>query len=471
MIARAALTALAAVRAAAPAAETVPLSAGDTAWVMVSAAFVMLMVPGLAFFYGGLVRTRGVLNVLMMSLGAFAMVSVQWVLAGYSLAFSPGSALLGGLSWIGFSGVGGDANPTYAATVPHLAFAAFQAMFAGITVALISGAVVERMKFSAFLLFGLAWTFVVYDPLAHWVWANGGWLRTRGALDFAGGTVIHVSAGTAALVAALVLGRRRDFGRPVLVPHNVPFTVLGAGLLWFGWFGFNAGSALRANEVAANAFVTTHVAAASAMVVWLLIDIWRNGHATAVGGATGAVVGLVAITPAAGFVAPGAAVVIGAITAGVSYAAILWRPRTRIDDALDVFACHGVAGVAGAVLTGVFATRAVNPAGADGLLAGNPGLVWTQVEAVLAAMALSGTVTFAVLRALQAIMGLRVTLADEIGGIDGSEHGEAAYHGGDIGELVGRGSLLGESVVIEAPAPSPASSPASSPVGAAARPA
>jgi Amt family ammonium transporter len=235
----------------------------------------------------------------------------------------------------------------------------------------------------------------------------------------------------------------------------VPFTVLGAGLLWFGWFGFNAGSALGANEVAANAFVTTHVAAASAMVIWLLIDLWRNGHATAVGGATGAVVGLVAITPAAGFVTPGAAVLMGAITAGISYAAILWRPRTRIDDALDVFACHGVAGVAGAVLTGVFATKTVNPAGADGLLAGNPGLVWTQVEAVLAAMVLAGGLTFGILRALEALMGLRVTLTDEIGGVDGSEHGETAYHGGDIGELVGRGSLLGESVVIEAPASAP----------------
>ncbi|MDX2182525.1 MAG: ammonium transporter [Gemmatimonadaceae bacterium] len=429
------------------------LSAGDTAWVLVAAAFVMLMVPGLALFYGGLVRTRSVLNVLMMSLGAFAVVSVQWVLLGYTLSFSPGSSLIGGLSFAGFSGVGGAANPVYAGTIPHAAFAAFQAMFAGITVALISGAVVERMKFSAFLVFGLLWTFVVYDPLAHWVWADGGWLRSRGALDFAGGTVIHISAGTSALVAAWMLGRRRDFGRPVLVPHNVPFTVLGAGLLWFGWFGFNGGSALAANDVAANAVVTTHVAAASALVVWLLIDLVRNGHATAVGAATGAVVGLVAITPAAGFVTPRAAILIGGITAGISYAAIQWRPRTRIDDALDVFACHGVAGIAGAVLTGVFATKTVNAAGADGLLAGNAGLVWTQIEAVLAAMALSGGLTFVILRALEAFMGLRVTLADEIGGVDVSEHGEEAYHGGDIGELVGRGMPLGESVVLEAPTP------------------
>lgn len=438
---------LAAVEAPAPA-----VSAGDTAWVLVGAALVMLMVPGLALFYGGLVRTRSVLNVLMMALGAFAVVTVQWVLAGYSLAFGPGTAWAGGLGWAGLVGVGGAPNPTYAATIPHVAFAAFQAMFAGITVALIAGAVVERMKFTAFLAFGLAWTFLVYDPLAHWVWADGGWLRARGALDFAGGTVIHISAGVSALVAALVLGRRRDYGRPVLVPHNVPFTLLGAGLLWFGWFGFNGASALAAGEVAANAVMTTHVAAASAMAAWMLADLVRNRHATAVGAATGAVVGLVAITPAAGFVTPGAAVLIGVLAAGLSYAAILLRPRLRVDDALDVFACHGVAGIAGAILTGVFATKAVNPAGADGLLAGNAGLVWTQLEAVLAAVVLAGGLSFGILRLLDAFMGLRVPLTDEIGGVDLSEHGETAYHGGDIGELVGR-TLLAESVVIEAPGP------------------
>jgi Amt family ammonium transporter len=340
-----------------------------------------------------------------------------------------------------------------------VAFAAFQSMFAGITVALIGGAVIERMKFASFLLFGLLFSFFVYDPLAHWVWADGGWLRTRGALDFAGGTVVHISAGTASLVAAWLLGPRRDFGKPVLVPHNVPFTVLGAGLLWFGWFGFNAGSALGANEVAANALMTTHVAAASAMAVWLLLDLVRNQHATAVGAATGAVVGLVAITPAAGFVSPLSAVAIGALAAPVSYAAILWRPRTGLDDALDVFACHGVAGVMGAVLTGVFASTAVNPAGADGLLAGNIGLLWTQVEAVLASIALAGVVSFAALSLLRVTIGLRVPLGDEIGGVDVAEHGEEAYHGDDIGDLVGRGVPLGQSVILETPAAVPTVAP------------
>ncbi|MEJ7812798.1 MAG: ammonium transporter [Gemmatimonadaceae bacterium] len=427
------------------------LSVGDTGWVLLSAALVMLMVPGLAMFYGGLVRGKSSLNTLMMSLGALGVVTVQWVLAGYSLTFSPGSPILGGLAWWGFGGVGGAPNATYAATIPHLAFAIFQAMFAAITVALISGAVVERLRFPAFLLFALAWTTLVYDPLARWVWADGGWLRSLGALDFAGGTVVHISAGTAALVAALMLGRRRDLGRAALVPHNVPFTLLGAGLLWFGWFGFNAGSALAANEVAANAFVTTHTAAAAALTAWMLLDLRRTGRATAVGAATGAVVGLVAITPAAGFVTPRAAIAIGLLAAVASNAAMQLRARTRVDDALDVFACHGVAGIAGALLTGVFATKAVNPAGADGLLAGNASLIGAQALAVLVAVVLSGTLTAGILAALKATVGLRVSLADEVRGVDASEHGEDAYHGGDIGELAGRPMPLGESVLLPVP--------------------
>lgn len=431
-----------------PDSATSALSVGDTGWVLVSAALVMLMVPGLALFYGGLVRGKGVLNTLMMSLGALGVVTVQWVLFGYSLAFAPGSALIGGLRWMGFAGVGAAPNATYGPTIPHLAFAIFQAMFAAITVALISGAVVERLRFRAYLVFALAWTTLVYDPIAHWVWAEGGWLRTLGALDFAGGTVVHVSAGTSALVAAIVLGRRRDLARGGLVPHNVPFTVLGAGLLWFGWFGFNGGSALAANGVAANAFVTTHVAAASALTAWMLIDMRRTGRTTAVGCATGAVVGLVAITPAAGFVTPLAAALIGLLAASASYAAMQLRARTSVDDALDVFACHGVAGTVGALLTGVFATRAVNPAGADGLLAGNPSQLGVQAIAVLVTMLLSGVVTAGIVVAIRATMALRVTVADELSGVDWSEHGEEAYHSGGIGELVGRGSLLGESVVL-----------------------
>jgi Amt family ammonium transporter len=432
-----------------PDSAAVAISAGDTAWVLTSAALVMLMVPGLALFYGGLVRGKSSLNTMMMSIAALALVSVQWLMFGYSLAFSPGSPFLGSLAWWGFGGVGIDPQPEYAATVPHLAFAAFQTMFAGITVALVSGAVVERVRFRAYLLFVLLWTTLVYDPLAHWVWGVGGWLRTLGALDFAGGTVVHISAGTAALVAALVLGPRRDFKRISFVPHNVPFTLLGAGLLWFGWFGFNAGSALAANGVAANAFVTTHSAAAGAVVAWIIFDLLRAGRSTAVGAATGAVVGLVAITPAAGFVTPGSGLAIGVIAAGCSYLAMQFRAKTSVDDALDVFACHGVAGIVGALLTGVFATRAVNSGGGDGLLAGNPHQVVIQLLAVAVTVVLAGTVTAVVLSLIKATASLRVSIADEIRSVDLSEHGEEAYSGGDdVGALAGRAIALGESVLI-----------------------
>jgi ammonium transporter, Amt family len=429
---------------------TETLSAGDTAWVLGSTGLVMLMVPGLAFFYGGLVRGKASLNTMMMSAAALALVSVQWVVCGYSLAFGPGSPVFGSLAWAGFRGVGLTANPAYAPTIPHLAFAAFQVMFAGITVALISGAIVERMRFRAYLVFVVLWTTLVYDPLAHWVWGDGGWLHTLGALDFAGGTVVHISAGTSALVAALVLGPRRDFGKASYVPHNVPFTLLGAGLLWFGWFGFNAGSALAANGVAANALVTTHTAASSALVAWMLFDLVRTGRATAVGAATGAVVGLVAITPAAGFVTPRASIAIGVIAAASSYAAIQVRSRTRIDDALDVFACHGVAGIAGALLTGVFATKAVNPGGGDGLLAGNGHQFLVQLAAVGVTVALGLGASAVILGAMRLFMPLRVTVPDEIRGSDLSEHGEEAYYGEDINALAGRAIALGDSVLIPA---------------------
>jgi len=426
------------------------ISSGDTAWVLTAAALVMLMLPGLALFYGGLVRSKSMLNTFMMSAAPLGLVSVQWVLIGYSLAFAAGSPYLGGLSWWGFEGVGAEPNATYAGSIPHLAFAAFQAMFAAITVALISGAVAERMRFRAYLLFVLLWTTLIYDPLAHWVWGDGGWLRTLGALDFAGGTVVHVSAGTSALVAALFLGPRREYRRIPILPHNVPFTLLGAGLLWFGWFGFNAGSALAANDVAASAFVTTHTAAAAALTAWMLLDLVRLGRPTAVGAATGAVVGLVAITPAAGFVTARGALAIGVLAAAASYAAIVLRSRTRVDDALDVFACHGVAGIAGALLTGVFATKTVNPAGADGLLAGNPAQLGVQALAVLATIVLAAAGSAAILGLLRVTVGLRVSLADEVAGLDVGEHGEEAYTGGDVGALAGRRTALGDSVVIPA---------------------
>ena len=423
----------------------VELSAGDTAWVLISAALVMLMVPGLAFFYGGLVRRKSALNTLMMSMAALAVVSVQWVAFGYSLAFANGTPFIGGLAWAGFAVVGAAPNATYAPTIPHLAFAAFQMMFAAITIALVSGAVVERMRFGVYLLFALLWSTLIYDPLAHWVWGNGGWLHTLGALDFAGGTVVHISAGISALVAAMMLGKRRDYGRAPLVPHNVPFTVLGAGLLWFGWFGFNAGSALAANGVAANAFVTTHTAAAAALTMWMVLDLIRNRHCTAVGAATGAVVGLVAITPAAGFVTPAAAIAIGVLAASASFFAMQARSRTQLDDALDVFSCHGVAGIVGALLTGVFATKGVNAAGGDGLLAGNAHQLAVQALAIGATVVLAGAGTAILLSVVKLFGGLRISLADEIAGIDVAEHGEQAYHGGGLDDLSGG---IGDSIVM-----------------------
>jgi Amt family ammonium transporter len=426
------------------------ISSGDTAWLLLSAALVMLMVPGLALFYGGLVRSKSALNTLMMSMAALGIVGVQWVLGGYSIAFGPGSPFVGHFAWWGLHGVGAEPNPTYAATVPHLAFAIYQAMFAAITVALISGAVVERMRFAAFLIFGLLWTTFVYDPLAHWVWADGGWLRSLGALDFAGGTVVHISAGVTALVAASVLGRRRDLGRAPLIPHNVPFTLLGAGLLWFGWFGFNGGSALASGALATGAFAATHIAAAGALTTWMLVDFARTRRATAVGAATGAVVGLVAITPAAGFVTPRGALAIGVLAACASYAAILLRPRTRVDDSLDVFACHGIGGISGALLTGVFATKAVNAAGADGLLYGNPHQLVVQLIAVGATIALAAVGTTLILILVRALVPLRLSVAAEIEGADVSEHGEEAYYGGDVGALAGRRIALGDSVFLSA---------------------
>jgi Amt family ammonium transporter len=423
------------------------ISAGDTAWVLVSTALVLLMLPGLALFYGGLVRARATLNTLMMSFVAVALVTVQWVLFGYSLAFSKGG-FVGGLDWIGLRTISTSAGP-YSTTIPHFAFIAFQSLFAGLAVALISGAAVERIRFSAYIAFTALWTTLVYDPLAHWVWATDGWLHRLGALDFAGGTVVHIAAGTAALVAAMMLGRRRDVGRTPLLPHNVPFTLIGAGLLWAGWFGFNGGSALAADGIAATAVITTHTAAAAALIAWLLLDVWKSGQATAVGGATGAVVGLVAITPAAGYVSPLSAIAIGALAACASFAAIQVRSKTRVDDALDVFACHGIAGIVGALLTGVFASKAVNPAGADGLIFGNIRPLLVQSLAVLCTVAYVAPVTLAIMKTISTLSSIRVRVADELSGVDLSEHGEHAYHGAETLDGGGHGVRLGEGVLIE----------------------
>ena len=403
----------------------------DTAWMLVSTALVLLMTPALAFFYGGLVRNKNSLNTMMMSFVALGVVGVTWAIAAYSLAFSDGGPLLGGLANLGLNGVGVEAK----GTIPHVLFMAYQATFAIITAALISGAVVERMRFGPYVAFIALWTLLVYAPVAHWVW-GGGWLMTRGALDFAGGTVVHINAGVSALVAALVLGSRKDYGRTAVLPHNVPFVLLGAGLLWFGWFGFNGGSALAANELAALAFTNTFLAPAATLVVWTLLDYVRTGRATAVGGATGIVVGLVAITPAAGFVSPGNALVLGAIAAFPSYFIIQLRSRTRIDDSLDVFAGHGIGGLTGALLTGVLAQKVWNSAGNDGLLFGNPHQLAVQALACLSAALYAGLLTFVILKGLGLVMSLRAVPRTEGIGMDVSQHGEEAYASGEGSILV-----------------------------------
>jgi Amt family ammonium transporter len=388
--------------------------------MLISTALVLLMTPALAFFYGGLVRSKNALNTMMMSFISMGFVGVLWALVGYSLAFSIGNNWIGDLSNIWLRGVGLEEK----GTIPHLLFMAFQATFCIITAALISGAIVERMRFSAYLAFISLWALLVYAPIAHWVW-GGGWLADMGALDFAGGTVVHVNAGVAALVAAAVVGRRHEY-RGSLLPHSVPLTLLGSGLLWFGWFGFNAGSALAANNIAALAFVTTMLAPAATLVVWTFLDILRSGKPTAVGAATAIVVGLVAVTPAAGFVNPINAILLGGLAALPSYFALIIRARTTLDDTLDVVAAHGVGGTVGALLTGVFAEKAVNGL-ADGLLYGNPGQVGIQAMAVAAAIVYSGAMSFILLKVIGAFMPLQVGVSDESAGLDITQHGEEAY--------------------------------------------
>jgi Amt family ammonium transporter len=419
-----------AVLAADPASSAAPpmVSPGDTAFVLVSAAMVMLMTPALGFFYGGMVRSKNVLGMLMQSFAAMAVIGVQWILWGYSLGFGPDhGGFIGGLDWVGLAGVGLLPNPDYAATIPHQAYMIYQCMFAIITPALIAGAVAERMKFKAYLVFMLLWATLVYDVVAHWVWGTGGWLRALGALDFAGGTVVHISSGISALVAAVMIGRRKGFPDSPLPPHNLPFTMLGAALLWFGWFGFNAGSALGAGGLATGAFVATHTAAASAALAWLFMDWFIKGKPTALGAASGAVAGLVAITPGAGFVSPLSSVAIGALGGAVCFTAVSLRAKTSLDDSLDVFGVHGIGGTLGALATGLFASRAINGMGADGLFFGNASLVGVQAVAVLTTWAYSAGVTFILLKVLDLTMGLRVGDEDEEAGLDLAEHGESAY--------------------------------------------
>ena len=408
------------------------INSGDTGFMLICAALVLFMTPGLAFFYGGMVRSKNVVNTMMMSFAAMAIVAVQWVLFGYSLAFSENSTwlnpLIGGLKWIGLNGVGLTPNADYAPTIPHQLYMIYQAMFAIITPALISGAIVERMRFKVYIIFILLWSTISYDCVAHWVWGSSGWLKNLGALDFAGGTVVHINAGVSALVATLMLGPRYGFPHRVTPPHNVTLALLGGGMLWFGWFGFNAGSAVASGTAATVAFVATNTAAASGMLGWMLLETFLKGKPTAVGAITGAVAGLVAITPACGFVSPLSAVAIGLMVSGICYWTLNQRMKWKLDDTLDAFSVHGVGGIFGALITGVLASKAVNPAGNDGLLFGNISLFGVQCLAVVVTIAFSATVTYVLLKVLDLTVGIRSELQHESDGLDLVEHGEKGYH-------------------------------------------
>jgi ammonium transporter, Amt family len=404
------------------------MNEANTAFVLVCAALVMFMTPGLALFYGGMVRGKNILGTLMQNFILIALIGVQWALIGYSLAFGPSlNGIVGSLDYVGLAGVGMEPFKAYSETIPHGAFMIFQMMFAIITPALITGAWAERMKFSSFLVFILLWATLVYDPVAHWVWGDGGWLKGLGALDFAGGTVVHINAGVAAMAAVLVMGKREGYGKEAFIPHNLPMTVLGAGILWFGWFGFNAGSALAADGLATSAFVATHLGACAATLSWVVSEWVFRGKPTTLGAASGAVAGLVAITPAAGFVGPMSAILIGLGAGFLCYLAVLAKPKLGYDDSLDVVGVHGVGGVWGALATGLFASKAVNAAGADGLFFGNPAQLGIQVVAVLATIVFSLVMSLILLKVVDAVMGLRVAPEDEVAGLDLTEHQETGY--------------------------------------------
>jgi Amt family ammonium transporter len=423
----------------APAAQAAPpppkIDSGDNAWMLTSSALVLMMTaPGLALFYGGMVRRHNVLGTIMHSFILMAVISIQWVLFGYSLAFGPDvRGLVGNLSWVGLNGVGLEPFADYAATIPHQTFMIYQLMFAIITPALITGAFAERMKFGGFLVFTLLWATFIYDPLAHWVWGVGGWLRSLGALDFAGGTVVHISSGVSALAAALLVGKRRGYGSEPMPPHNLPLTVTGAALLWVGWFGFNAGSALSSGALATSAFVATHIATAAATLSWMLTEWLSRGKPTVLGAASGAVAGLVAITPASGFVGPLSSVAIGAVAGFLCYNACNFKTKLGYDDSLDVVGVHGVGGTWGAIATGLFASKAVNEAGTNGLFFGNPGLLGVQLVAVLATWIFAFIGTLILLKLVDLVIGLRVEEEHEISGLDLSQHNESAYALGMMG--------------------------------------
>lgn len=402
------------------------VNSGDTAWVLISTALVILMTPAVGFFYGGMVRKKNILSTAMMSFAALIIITLQWYILGFSLAFAPSvRGLIGNLSWLGLSGVGQLPNSAYAATIPFIAFMIFQASFAIITPALIVGSFVERIRFSSFIFFSLLWTTIVYDPIAHWVWANGGWLRSLGVLDFAGGLVVHISAGFAALAIALVIGKRIGYGKDNMEPSNIPLVLLGAVLLWFGWFGFNGGSALGANGLAASAFVATNAAGAAAAAAWMILS-WMQRRPSILGVATGAIVGLAAITPASGYVSPLFAMLIGAVASIIAYNIIWLRMKLRIDESLDVFACHGMGSFWGVIAVGLFASKEINAAGADGWFFGNIHQFWLQLFAACFVAGLSFTVTYVIAKVIDGLVGLRVKENEELVGLDISQHAESA---------------------------------------------
>ena len=405
------------------------ISAGDTAFILVSAALVLLMTPGLALFYGGMVRGKNVLGTIMQSFIMIALVTIEWVYIGYTMSFGPDvGGIIGSFAWFGLSGVGTAPSDTYATTIPHIVFMIYQCMFAVITPALITGAMAERMRFAPFLVFSLLWTVLVYNPVCHWIW-GGGWLGARGVLDFAGGLVVHLTSGAAALAAALALGPRKGFGRESFMPHNLPMTLLGTGLLWFGWFGFNGGSALAADGIAGTAFVSTHLGGMAGMAMWVLVEWVHCGKPTTLGAASGAIAGLATITPAAGFVGPNAAIIIGLIAGAACYYGITLKTTFGYDDSLDVVGIHGLGGIIGTICLGIFASKAVNPSGADGLLAGNAGFLGTQVVGVLVVGVYAFVVSMILLKVIGALMGgLRVSEEDEERGLDLGEHSETAYN-------------------------------------------
>ncbi|WP_378951366.1 ammonium transporter [Pelosinus sp. sgz500959] len=409
--------------------EPAKIDTGDTTFVLISAALVMIMTPGLALFYGGMVRSKNVLSTIMQSFFVIGLISVQWVLWGYSLSFGPDmNNIIGSLAWFGLNGVDQTVNADYAATIPHLAFMIFQGMFAVIAVALITGSFAERMKFPAFVLFTLLWSTFVYDPLAHWVWGVDGWMRNMGILDFAGGTVVHISSGISGLIVALMIGKRKGYGSEIMLPHHLPMTIIGASLLWFGWFGFNAGSALSANGLAASAFVVTHVAAAAATVSWVVVEWLSHGKPTILGAASGCVAGLVAITPAAGFVSTIPAVLIGLSSGIICFLSVsVVKNKLGYDDSLDAFGVHGVGGTWGAIATGLFASKAVNPAGDNGLFFGNPDLVVNQLIGVGTTWIFAIVMTFIILKLIGLFMEIRADETDEEVGLDITEHGERGY--------------------------------------------